>query len=420
MKVVVVGSGLLGISTAYWLSEHGAQVTVLDRAAGPARETSFANGALVTPSMSDPWNAPGVLWRLLGWLGREDSPMLLRPKALPALAGWGLRFLRESSERRFHANTLANLGLATYSLATLRQLRSQTALDYDYGSVGTLKVTRDAQGFEAARSMAAWIGGHGVSWRELDRAQTIALEPALAPVGGEIAGSIHFPDDEHGDAWRFCEALASRAAQRGVEFRYSTTVDALEYDGRRVRGVRSGDGAVAADAFVIAAGSFSPQLLSGLGIRLPVAPVKGYSITVPIPAGVAAPTIPILDDELHAVAAPLNGKLRIAGTAEFAGHDVSVPESRIKNLMRLLTRTFPAIASAVDRDRITPWSGLRPMSADGVPIIGRTPIENLFLNTGHGHLGWTMAAGSGRALSDLMTGRTPAIDLKPYSLTRFG
>jgi D-amino-acid dehydrogenase len=420
MKIVVVGSGLLGISTAHWLSELGAQVTVLDRAGGPARETSFANGALVTPSMSDPWNAPGVLWRLLGWLGREDSPMLLRPKALPSLAGWGLRFLRESSERRFHANTLANLRLASYSLATLRELRTRIAIDYDHGTVGTLKVIRNSRGFAAARSMAAWIGGHGVSWRELDRGQTLALEPSLAPIGAEIAGSIHFPDDEHGDARRFCEALAARAATHGVEFRYSTTIDALEYDGRRVRAVRSRNGAISADAFVIAAGSFSPQLLRGLGIRLPVAPVKGYSITVPMPADVVGPVIPILDDELHAVAAPLDTKLRIAGTAEFAGHDLSVPESRIENLVRLLNRTFPTIARAVQRDSIQPWSGLRPMSADGVPIVGRTPIDNLFLNTGHGHLGWTMAAGSGRALADLIVGRTPDVDLTPYSLTRFG
>jgi len=419
MKVVVVGSGLLGICSAYWLRESGAQVTVLDRAAGPGRETSFANGALVTPSMSDPWNAPCVLWRLLGWLGREDSPMLLRPKALPALAGWGLKSLRESSERRFHANTLSNLTLAKYSLATLRELRSRTAIDYDQGAVGTLKVIRESRAFDAARSMAAWIGGHGVSWRELDREMTIALEPSLAPIADELAGSIHFPDDEHGDALRFCEALAAQAARSGVEFRYSTIVDALEYDGRRIRGVRSQAGSIAAEAVVVAAGSFSPQLLRGVGLRLPVAPVKGYSITVAFPAGVPGPAIPILDAELHAVAVPLNGRLRIAGTAEFAGYDLSVPNARIENLIRLLNRTFPAIARAVVRDRIKPWSGLRPMSADGVPIVSRTPIDNLFLNTGHGHLGWTMAAGSGRALADLMMGRKPEIDLKPYALDRF-
>lgn len=419
MNVVVVGSGLLGVCSAYWLRELGAAVTVLDRAAGPGLETSYANGALLTPSMADPWNAPGVLWRLLGWIGRENSPMLLRPAALPAIVGWGLRFIRESTEKRFRANTLANVHLALYSLETLRSLRARAPIDYDQGAAGTLKVMRDPRSLEAARAMAAWLRGHGVSSRELDRAATIELEPALQPVGAQLAGSIHFPGDEHGDAFRFCEALARRAAERGVEFRYRTAVEGLEIGGRRIRGVRSGAGVLAADVVVIAAGSCSPQLLRRVGLSLPVAPVKGYSITVPMPAGVSSPVVPVLDEQLHAVVVPLDGRVRVAGTAEFAGHDLSVPAARIANLLRLLERTYPEIARRVARESVQPWTGLRPMSADGVPIVSRTPIENLFLNTGHGHLGWTMAAGSGRALADLILGRKPDIDLTPYALDRF-
>lgn len=419
MKVVVVGSGLLGVCSAHWLRELGAQVTVVDRAAGPGRETSFANGALLTPSMANPWNAPGVLWRLLGWIGREDSPMLLRPTALPALAGWGLRFLRESSERRFRANTRANVRLAQYSLESLRSLRGAAALDYDHGTAGTLRLFRSARSFDAARSMADWMAEYGVSSQVLDRAATTALEPALRPIAAELIGSIHFPADEHGDALRFCESLAAHAASRDVAFRYRTTVEGLESDGRRICGIRTNAGPIVADVVVVAAGSYSPRLLGSAGLTLPVAPVKGYSITAPLPVDVASPRIPILDDELHAVAVPLNGRLRIAGTAEFTGHDLTLPAARIENLMRVFERTYPQIAGSVARDSIQPWTGLRPMSPDGVPIVSRTPIENLFLNTGHGHLGWTMAAGSGRALADLIAGRTPDIDLAPYALDRF-
>ncbi len=419
MNVVVIGSGLLGVCSAHWLRELGAHVTVVDRAEGPGRETSFANGALLTPSMADPWNAPGVLWRLLGWLARDDSPMLLRPKALPSLAGWGLRFLRESSEPRFRANTLANVRLARYSLDTLRVLRDRVAIDYDHGAVGTLKLLRGPRSLAAARSMADWLAGHGVSSQELDRAATITLEPALRPIAQELIGSIHFPADEHGDAFRFCESLAAHAARRGVKFRYRTAVEALGIDRRRIQSVRTGVGSIAADVVVVAAGSYSPRLLGSAGISVPVAPVKGYSITALLPADVPGPRIPILDAELHAVVVPLDGRLRIAGTAEFAGHDLSVPAARIENLMRLLKRTYPAIADRVARETLRPWAGLRPMSPDGVPIVSRTPIENLFLNTGHGHLGWTMAAGSGRALADLIAGRTPDIDLAPYALARF-
>ncbi len=419
MHVLVIGSGLLGVSTAYWLRELGAEVTVVDRAAGPGRETSYANGALLTPSMADPWNAPGVLWRLLGWLGREDSPMLLQPTALPGLVRWGLRFLLESREPRFRSNTLANVRLAKYSLEALHALRVSGAIDFHHGAVGTLKLTRSPRAFDAARSMADWLAGHGVTSRALDRAATIELEPALRPIAGKLAGSIHFPADEHGDAFRYCESLAALAARRGVTFRYRTTVQALEVAGKRIERVRTDAGELSAEVVVVAAGSYSPQLLAPAGVRLPVAPVKGYSISAPLPAGIAAPKIPILDDELHGVAVPLDGRLRVAGTAEFAGHDLTLPAARIENLVRLLRRTYPEIAARVPRESLEPWTGLRPMSADGVPIVSCTPLENLYLNTGHGHLGWTMAAGSGRTLADLIMGRAPAIDLAPYALDRF-
>lgn len=419
MHVVVIGSGLLGVSTAYWLRELGAAVTVIDRAPGPGRETSFANGALLTPSMADPWNAPGVLWKLLGWLGREDSPMLLRPTALPGLARWGLRFLRESSESRFRANTLANVRLAQYSLASLHALRAIDGMSFDHGAVGTLKLVRNARSFEEARAMAEWLATHGVASRALDRDATVELEPALQPIARELAGAIYFPGDEHGDAFRYCEALAKVATRRGVTFRYTTPVTALETNGGRIAAVRTQDGTLPVESVVVAAGSYSPQLLAPAGIRLPVAPVKGYSISAPLPAGLSGPRIPVLDGELHAVAVPLGASLRLAGTAEFAGHDLTLPAARIENLVHLLSRTYPEIAARVPRASIEPWTGLRPMSADGVPIVSRTPIENLYLNTGHGHLGWTMATGSGRALADLVMGRPPAIDLTPYALDRF-
>lgn len=419
MNVVIVGSGLLGVSTAWALVERGAEVTVLDRAEGPGRETSFANGALITPSMADPWNAPGVLWRLLRWIGREDSPMLLRPRALPSLVGWGLQFIRYSDRQHYRDNTLLNARLALYSLRSLQELRQRISIEYAAGTVGTMRLFREPRELEAALEMVEWLAQHGVRSRTLDRTATIALEPALEPVALELAGAIHYPDDEHGDAFRFCEALSRHAAERGVRFRYNTTVIRLQARGERVTGVIGQSQSWPADAVVIAAGSYSPQLVAGLGIRLPVRPVKGYSITVPLDSAQPRPRVPILDDTLHAVAVPLGNSMRLAGTAEFTGYDRTVTATRVENLRVLLARTYPQIARAVAPEQISSWAGLRPMSCDGVPIIGPTACENLFLNTGHGPLGWTMAVGSGRALADLMVGRRPEIDLAPYSLRRF-
>lgn len=419
MKVIVIGSGLLGVSTAWALRERGADVLVLDRTEGPGRETSFANGALVTPSMADPWNSPGVFWRLLRWLGREDSPMLLRARALPSLVGWGLQFIRNSSRRRYRENTLRNAHLALYSLHALQELRTQIPIEYASGTIGTLRLFRAQADLDAAMEMVEWLARHGVHSSTLDREATLALEPALEPIGRQLAGGIHYPDDEHGDAFRFCEGLARHATARGVQFQYGAAVDRLEARGGRVARVLGGSRSWEADAVVVAAGSYSPQLVADLGIRVPVRPVKGYSITVPLDGARPTPRMPILDDALHAVAVPLGNRMRLAGTAEFTGFDRSVTPARVENLRAFLGKTYPQIARAVTAESTVSWAGLRPMSSDGVPIIGATVCENLFLNTGHGPLGWTMCVGSGRALADLMLGRKPEIDLAPYSLRRF-
>ena len=255
MKVIVIGSGLLGVSTAWALKERGADVTVLDRAEGPARETSFANGALLTPSMADPWNSPGVFWKLLRWLGREDSPMLLRPHALPSLIGWGLRFIRYSSPRHYRNNTLNNARLALYSLQSLQELRSRTRIEYAGATLGTLRLFRHGTELENALDMVDWLGQHGVRSRTLDRAATVAMEPALAPIGQELAGAIYYPDDEHGDALRFCEGLAREAQARGVRFCFGATVAGLRREGARITSVTGSSQSWEADAVVLAAGS---------------------------------------------------------------------------------------------------------------------------------------------------------------------
>ncbi|HZF25063.1 MAG TPA: D-amino acid dehydrogenase [Steroidobacteraceae bacterium] len=420
MNVIVIGSGLIGVSTAWALRERGAEVTVLDRAEGPARETSFANGALLTPSMAEPWNSPGVLWRLLHWLGREDSPMLLRPRALPSLVGWGLQFIRYSSRQHYRNNTLINAHLAIYSLRALQELRARVAIDFASGAIGTMRLFREQAELDAAMEMVEWLAQHGVRSRTLNREATLGMEPALEPIATKLAGGIHYPDDEHGDAFRFCEALARHAAERGVRFHYGATVEGLEGREGRVTRVIGASQTWEGDAVVVAAGSYSPQLVANLGIRVPVRPVKGYSITVPLDGARPVPKMPILDDALHAVAVPLDNRMRLAGTAEFTGFDRTVTPARVANLRSLLTKTYPNIAQVAAPERISSWAGLRPMSCDGVPIIGSTPYQNLYLNTGHGPLGWTMCVGSGRALADLMLGQEPEIDLAPYSLRRFG
>lgn len=420
MRVLVIGSGLIGTATAWFLRQAGAEVTVLERAPGPALETSYANAGMLTPSMADPWNAPGVTSKLLAWLGREDAPMLLRARQIPRLTGWGLRFLWNSRRAPFERNTLANLALASYSLRALQALRAELGLEYCQRELGTMKVFREAAGLETAAAMADKLAAHGIVNRVLDRAGVVAAEPALAPVADVIEGGILYPEDESGDAHLFVRGLAAAAAAAGVEFLFDTPVTGLLRRGARIEAAETPSGRVGGDAFVVAAGSESPGLLAPLGLRLPVRPVKGYSITVPLADAGLGPVRPVTDDTLHIAVTPFGDRLRVAGTAEFAGLDRSVTPARIENLRVLLATLFPAALAAAGAEAdLAPWSGLRPMSADGVPVIGPSPLENLYLNTGHGHLGWTMAAGSGRAVGRLVCGEPEELPLAPYRFDRF-
>lgn len=418
MRVVVIGSGLMGVSTAWFLAKDGLDVTVLERADSAAQGASFANAGMLTPSMADPWNAPGTLMQMLRWIGNEDAPLLLRPRALPSLLGWGLSFLANSRPQRYRDNMERNLRLALYSLTVMRELRAALPLSYDQRTVGTLKVFHTPRAMDEAVQCCTQLVPLGLQMRTLDARQLSLFEPALADVSASLAGGIHFPEDESGDARQFTEALARHAQAAGAIFRFGATVTGFERDGARVTAVSVGAERLPADAVVLAAGSWSPLLLRPLGLRLAVRPVKGYSVTLPLAGWKQPPALPIIDDALHAAVTPLGQCLRVAGTAEFAGYDTAPTPARIDNLFKLLLTIFPAFKAYLDETRAAPWAGLRPVSADGVPFIGQLGYDNLYVNTGHGHLGWTLAAGSARMLADLIQQRTPMLDPVPYRAQR--
>jgi D-amino-acid dehydrogenase len=419
MKVLIIGGGLLGLSTAWNLRKHGAEVTLVDRNEGVGRETSFANGAMLTPSMADPWNAPGVLRKLIGCIGQEDAPLLLRLHALPSLLGWGWLFLRNSNRERFLANMRKNAVLAAYSVDALRALRNETDIEYDMSTSGTLKIFRDSTALQPVAKLAKMIADLGIRHQVLDRDGVVEKEPALTAVANDIAGGIYYANDESGDAYLYCRRLHALCEERSVAFHFNTVVRKLTCSRGRITSAIADDQQFDFDAVVVAAGSHSAALVQSVGISLPIRPAKGYSLTMPRGQWKAAPRMPVIDDHLHAAVIPMGERLRVAGTAEFAGFDSSIKRTRIDNLLRLLGGIYPEFVTGLRTDSIVPWVGFRPMCADGVPILGGTPIENLFLNTGHGHLGWTMAAGSGKAVADLIAGKQPDIALGDYSLKRF-
>lgn len=417
MKVIVIGSGLMGVTSAFFLTRCGYDVTVLERADGPARETSFANGAMLTAGMAEPWNSPGS-WRvLLGSLVRSDAALQVRLGALPSLLGWGITFLRHSAPARFERNAASVLKLALYSRAAMQSLREELDIDYGRAARGSLSIFRSHAALDRACAVAHRRSLEGLPFRRLSNGEAVELEPALAPIAEQLAGAIHYATDETGDAHRFCESLAERARGLGVRFRFGTEVSSLEVESGRVVAVASNQGRLTADRYVIAAGSYSTPLLREAGINLPVRPAKGYSLTFDDSRERPSLRLPIIDSELHAVAVPLEGAVRLAGIAEFTGYDRTLNAARIRTLTKLLPAVLPR--ARLDFATAKPWCGLRPSSADGVAIIGATPIPNLWVNCGQGHLGWTTAAGSAKLLGSLLSGDTPGIDPAPYALARF-
>ena len=418
MKILVIGSGLLGVCTAYFLQRRGHEVSVVDRSTGPGNETSFANGSLLTPSMSNPWNSPGC-WRvLLSSLVRSDSPMQLRLAALPSLAGWGLRFLANSNAKKYRQSTLINLRLAEYSLKVMEELRGEAPFDYHRSARGTLRIFRTRAALEHALEEADALAQEGLPYKAVSSRDIPALEPALQPVCDQLVGGILYEADESGDAHLFCIGVKAAAEKAGVQFYFDTDVQLVANGPVSIAEVAASGRRFVADRYILCAGSYSPRIASVLGFDLPVRPVKGYSLTIRQPLAQQPLQVPLVDDEMHAVVTPLGDSIRVAGTAEFAGYDLQLRPERVQNLVNVVRAVLPQ--AVFESTQIQPWCGLRPMCVDGVPIVSATPCPQLFVNTGHGHLGWTMAAGSAKLLSDLVDSATPSLDPAPFALTRFG
>ena len=417
-STLVIGAGLIGLTTAQALHARGHAVTVLERNADVGLETSFANGGMLTPSQAGPWNEPGVLWDLLRWLGRSEAPMLLRPRALPAYAGWGLRFLRHSAWAAHRQAAVANTALGALSLARLQTLRATLGLHYRESARGTLKVFRDPASWQHAAEQAGLLSDVGLTFEVLDRAQLAAAEPALGEVAAQLVGGVLFPSDESGDAHLFCQRLREHLLAQGVCIEHGVAVERIEINADGVQGVQAGPRRWSASRVVVCAAARSADLLGAAGRHLSIRPVKGYSLSIDDAPAELLPSRPIVDEGLHAAVTPLAGEIRIAGTAEFAGWDAHIDPARIDNLWHLLEQVTPSLAARVDRTAARPWCGFRPMAADGRPYIGALAPSGLYLNAGHGHLGWTQCVGSAELLAALMDGEPPPVDPAPYSALR--
>ncbi|MEN5145094.1 D-amino acid dehydrogenase [Brevundimonas diminuta] len=418
MKIAILGAGVIGVTTAHYLARQGHEVTVIDRQSGPALETSFANAGEISPGYSSPWAAPGIPAKAVKWLFMRHAPLILHPQINAPTVRWLLALLRNCTSGRYALNKARMVRLAEYSQVVQTELNDELGLEYDHRTQGTLQLFRTQKQLDGIYKDTEVLREGGVPFEVLDQDGCIRAEPGLKATRDLFVGGLRLPRDETGDCFKFTNAVADHAAaSQGVTFQYGTTIQALIAESGRITGVKTDKGVVTADAYVLALGSYSPMMVKPLGMTLPVYPVKGYSITAPIINEPAAPVSTIMDESYKVAITRLGDRIRVGGMAEIAGFSDALPERRRNTLEHSVGSLFPGSG---DLKAATFWSGLRPMTPDGTPVIGRTKLDNLFLNTGHGTLGWTMACGSARVIADIIDGRTPDIESADLGIARYG
>jgi D-amino-acid dehydrogenase len=406
---VILGAGAVGTASAWYLIKAGHRVEVVERQPAAGMETSWGNGGVIHASEVEPWSQPGMPRKILGWLGKEDAPLLLRYGAMPKMWRWGLAFARNCSTERFRANTLANLALALHSLRSLQEIGAEVGITYDRATKGVLKIYRSPDSLDVATRSCDILARHGLLFERVDAVGCVAREPALTAAGPSLAGGLYFARDEVGDCNKFTQGLAAACATAGATYHYGTTVEQLETSGGHVTGVITNKGRIAAERVVVALGSFTAPLLRRAGVAVPIYPVKGLTITFTRGDWNGAPRMPVIDDSKLFGLVPLGDRMRISGSAEITGYDTTPADARCEAIVANASQTFPDLPRHFDRATARFWAGLRPVTPAGTPIIGRTSINGVWVNAGHGHLGWTLACGSGRVLADLVDGRDPGI-----------
>jgi D-amino-acid dehydrogenase len=415
MRIVILGAGLLGVASAYYLAKDGHQVTVLDRQPEPARETSYANASLLTPNHSFPWAGPGAPLRLLKSLWDPMAGLRLRPHLSAQLMDWGLRFLRHCTSDKFRHNSQAKARLCFYSMAETGRITRETGVTWHRNQRGVLYLFRDKHELDEADHAADLLREVGAEIGPIDWDAVVAIEPALAHGRTKFAGALHGRSDETGDARQFTQQLAQAAQRLGVTFRFNVSIKGFRMAGGKVAAVDTSEGDVAGDTFVLAAGSYSPQIAKTAGLHLPIYPIKGYSLTLPVLDPEQAPQTGGLDEGTLVAFCRLGDKVRLTSVAEVAGYNTDFTPADFVHILRSARELFPY---GMHFDRTEYWSCLRPATPDGPPIIGPTPVGNLWINAGQGYLGWTMCCGSARLLADQMAGRKPELDPHPYRYGR--